>query len=242
MTEAEWAASTNPTPMLEFIAGRASGRKLRLIGCAFCRHIWDRLPDPATRGAVELAESFADGLVTADVLGEVYRAADSAADDPERPGGVFKIGLPLNAASLALPEVNAEFLSQIARCFRDDGDEYSYSLNFDSGDVRMDEFQVKAWEELKEATRLHGKRQAGTIRCILGNPFRSVALHPPWLTSTVTGLADAIYADRAFDRLPILADALQDAGCEDADVLNHCREPAAHARGCWVVDLLLGRE
>ena len=62
-----------------------------------------------------------------------------------------------------------------------------------------------------------------------------------WVTPTVRALAEGIYADRAFDRLPILADALQDAGCDDADVLAHCRGPWPHVRGCWVVDLVLGK-
>jgi hypothetical protein len=63
-----------------------------------------------------------------------------------------------------------------------------------------------------------------------------------WLTGNVVGVAQAIYTDRAFDRLPILADALEDAGCDNADILNHCRHPGEHVRGCWVVDLLLGKE
>ncbi|MCE9562515.1 MAG: hypothetical protein K8U57_10730 [Planctomycetes bacterium] len=85
--------------------------------------------------------------------------------------------------------------------------------------------------------------QARLIRCIFGNPFRPVAFDPQWLTSTVTHLAHGIYDDRAFDRMPILADALQDAGCENDDILNHCRDPKGiHARGCWVVDLILGKE
>ncbi|MBA4064130.1 MAG: hypothetical protein C0501_10535 [Isosphaera sp.] len=66
-------------------------------------------------------------------------------------------------------------------------------------------------------------------------------LKPAWRTSTVLALAQGIYGERAFDRLPILADALQDAGCEDADILAHCRGPGPHARGCWVVDLVLGK-
>jgi hypothetical protein len=81
--------------------------------------------------------------------------------------------------------------------------------------------------------------QAELLRCIVGNPFRPVAADPAWLTSTAVGLASAIYADRAFDRLPILADALEDAGCDNADVLIHCRSHPEHARGCWVVDLIL---
>jgi hypothetical protein len=80
------------------------------------------------------------------------------------------------------------------------------------------------------------------FRCIFGNPFRPVTLNPAWRTSNVTALATAIYDDRAFDRLPILADALEDAGCDNSDLLSHCRQPGEHVRGCWVVDLVLGRE
>ena len=80
------------------------------------------------------------------------------------------------------------------------------------------------------------------MRCIFGNPFRPVTFDPIWRTATVTSLAQAIYDERAFDRLPILADALEDAGCTCAEMLEHCRQPSQHARGCWVVDLLLGKD
>ena len=82
------------------------------------------------------------------------------------------------------------------------------------------------------------------IRDIVGNPFRPVAVSPTclaWNDGTVRKIAQAIYDDRAFDRLPILADALEDAGCDDADILAHCRSGGEHVRGCWVVDLLLGK-
>jgi hypothetical protein len=82
----------------------------------------------------------------------------------------------------------------------------------------------------------------------MGNPFRPVILHPSWLTPTTTSLAQAIYDNRLlpsghFDnqRLGILADALEEAGCDNADVLNHCRSAGPHVRGCWVIDLLLGK-
>ncbi|AMV22943.1 hypothetical protein VT84_00935 [Gemmata sp. SH-PL17] len=79
------------------------------------------------------------------------------------------------------------------------------------------------------------------ILCILDNPFRPVAFDPAWRTSDVVALAQGIYADRAFDRMPILADALQEAGCDNTDVLTHCRADTVHARGCWVVDGVLGK-
>jgi hypothetical protein len=77
------------------------------------------------------------------------------------------------------------------------------------------------------------------LRDVFGNPFRPVALDPAWLTSDVLTLARGIYEEKAFDRMPILADALQDAGCDSEDVLTHCRNVhQQHVRGCWVVDLL----
>ena len=83
--------------------------------------------------------------------------------------------------------------------------------------------------------------QAGVLRDLVGNPFAPPALDPAWRTEAVVGLARGVYEDRAFDRLPVLADALEDAGCDDGDVLAHCRGPGPHARGCWVVDLILGK-
>jgi hypothetical protein len=98
---------------------------------------------------------------------------------------------------------------------------------------------------------LRGGRHAGHRKCrllrdIFGNPFRPVAADPSWLSSTAVALAVGIYEQSAFDRLPILADALQDAGCNNEAVLGHCRlthrrQPVEHVRGCWVVDLVLGK-
>src|SRR5438067_6971693 len=84
-------------------------------------------------------------------------------------------------------------------------------------------------------------RLAAFARDITGNPFRHVALDPSWLTSDVMALADGIYQERAFDRLPVLADALMDGGCGQDDILSHCRSDGPHVRGCWVVELVLGR-
>ncbi len=84
--------------------------------------------------------------------------------------------------------------------------------------------------------------QVGLTRCIFGNPFRPVAFSLAWRTSTVLALASQMYESREFGAMPILGDALQDAGCDCADVLNHCRGEGPHVRGCWVVDLVLGKE
>ncbi|QDU22206.1 hypothetical protein [Urbifossiella limnaea] len=89
--------------------------------------------------------------------------------------------------------------------------------------------------EEREATR-------DLVRDIFGNPFRPVPFDPSWRTEAVVGLARGMYESRDFGPIPVLADALEDAGCADADVLGHCRGPGPHVRGCWVVDLVLGKE
>jgi hypothetical protein len=86
------------------------------------------------------------------------------------------------------------------------------------------------------------KRSPALIREVFGNPFRPVAFDPAWRTTDVVLLASGIYDEKAFDRMPILADALQDAGCDSEAILSHCRDPnQVHVRGCWVVDLVLGK-
>ncbi|WP_149115354.1 hypothetical protein [Limnoglobus roseus] len=84
--------------------------------------------------------------------------------------------------------------------------------------------------------------QANLLRDIFGNPFRPVAFEAGWRTGTVLGLAEGVYEERAWDRLPILADALEDAGCESEEILGHLRGEGPHARGCWALDLVLGKE
>jgi len=85
--------------------------------------------------------------------------------------------------------------------------------------------------------------QCRLLREVLGNPYRPVRIAPAWLAladGLVPALARSIYDGRAFDRMPILGDALEDAGCADATVLGHCRQSETHVRGCWLLDLLLG--
>jgi hypothetical protein len=101
-------------------------------------------------------------------------------------------------------------------------------------DVR---WRVADRDEAKERLR-----QASALRDIFGNPFRPITFSPQWRTDTAVSLARQMYEARDFSAMPILADALQDAGCDSEDVLNHCRGDGPHVRGCWVVDLVLGRE
>jgi hypothetical protein len=97
---------------------------------------------------------------------------------------------------------------------------------------------------LGEPNVLEQQNQARLVRCIWGNPFRRTEVDPAWLAwqdGLVPRMARMVYEERRFTDLPILADALEDAGCDNPDLLAHCRQPGEHARGCWVVDLLLGK-
>jgi hypothetical protein len=97
----------------------------------------------------------------------------------------------------------------------------------------------------RTAVKAERTAQCALLRDIMGNPFQPVTPNPAWPAwndRTILRLTEGIYADRAFDRLPILADALEEAGCTDEAILSHCRGPGPHVRGCWVVDLVLGKE
>jgi hypothetical protein len=193
MTETEWLACTDPTPMLEFLRGQASDRKLQLFGSACHRRI------PA-KAAVHW-EQLRRGLHIREVAGRRGVASNERKE-------------------LVRARLDAENAVAIVTC----------RIH------RKAERQAVAAEE-REA-------QCILLRDIFGNPFRPVTIDPSWLTwngSTVVKLADAIYEDRAFDRLPVLADALEEAGCSDQAILDHCRGPGPHVRGCWVVDLMLGK-
>src|SRR5207244_1694887 len=93
------------------------------------------------------------------------------------------------------------------------------------------------------------REQLSLLHDIFGNPFRPVPLDPAWRTPTVVALAQAAYDNRIMPagrldpaRLAVLSDALEEAGCQDADILGHLRSPGLHVRGCWALDLLLGKE
>jgi hypothetical protein len=216
MTEAEWLTATDPAPMVTFLSPRASDRKFRLAVCACCRLLWETLTDERSRSAVLEAEGSADSLTPERAPPSPHGvAASHVVAEYEIPeGGEYTLA---NVTGLLAFGAAWEAMLFLSHC----------SEGISGG--------RRGWRAEKRARSI-------LIRCIFGNPFRPATANPAWLTSTVVSLAAGIYADRAFDRLPILADALQDAGCDNADVLGHCRGPGPHVRGCWVVDLVLGKQ
>jgi len=217
MTEADWNACNDPQLMLEFLRGKASNRKLRLFACACCRVVWHSLTTHRSRRAVETAEGYADGLVTDEELERVHSMAHAAAHEKQRQGSRQRYGHPA--------------LQSEAKLFYAALTAYRHKP-FPIGRLRW----VGDDDEIKPISPTLLREIFGPL------PFRPITLDRACLTNIVVSLANAIYDDRAFDRLPILADALEDSGCTNADILNHCRKPGEHVRGCWVVDLILGKE
>jgi hypothetical protein len=224
MTEAGWLVCDDPQVMLEFLEGKPSDRKSRLFACACCRRIWSLFTDPRSRRAVEVAERFADGE---GVSVAELKVAERAAED----------------AHIEAPHLTAAALGPFDAAIHVLHLDLSAS-SADAASRAADAVESQAGEVGEAARREECKMQALLVRCVFGNPFRTVVIAPTitrWNDGTVLKLAQGIYDDRAFDRLPILADALEDAGCVDGDLLGHCRHQGPHARGCWVVDLLIGR-
>ena len=231
MTEAEWDACADLTPMLEFLRGKASDRKLRLFAAACVRRVWHLLVDVRSRRVVEVAESFADQETSRELLGSARSEATAAA--------VHGAGYAAYAADyVAEPDLTVDLVARTI------AETVAYVWEWEVND----DGSLQAGQGLRRHSAQRGieqrKGQVSSLREIFGNPFRPVTVSPSWLAwndGAVRKMAQVIYDDRAFDRLPILADALEDAGCADADILAHCRGLGEHVRGCWVVDLLLGK-
>jgi hypothetical protein len=240
MTEAEWLACEDAHPMLGHlrsldrrsrgIEDKCSGllpfRKGRLLGAACCRRIWPLLIDARSRHGVEVAELFADGRATYEQLSLAYS---------DTPGSEDVVGVTVtpegaaNQSQIARLQAQGCAAEAVAEaCHR----EYAAEI-------------VAYWAlPAAEAAGLPNENAvlADLVRCIFGNPFRTVALDPSWITSAVVALAKVIYAKCAFDCMPILADALEEAGCTDEAILSHCRGSGPHVPGCWPLDLILAKE
>ena len=246
MTEAEWLACTNPQPMLEFLRRKAGERKVRLFAVACCRRVWLSLEHEEFRDAVLKAESYADGLADRAEMLQAHQKAHAIF--VKLHGKHNGPGAALTASGFPGPP------KSIWQRIADALDDPWWEDEFDKGDPLAPAL-VTARSAARAAADLQGERnvldspvtiaehreQTALVHCLFGNPFRPRPVCAAWLTRDVRDLADGIYAERAFDRMPLLADALEASGCTNADLTEHCRSTREHARGCWVVDLLLGK-
>jgi hypothetical protein len=252
MIPAEWLACSEPRSMLDSLsidpsrpgASRASERKLRLALCACCRRAWGSL-GPDGRAAVEAAEAHADGALPAEAL----RAASARAAAEAGSASYYTAG---NQACWAAAWVAQERPCHPDQVLRSAATAAGFAaapyerlleeIN-EAGEGRPQPLNAR-WRAAYDAERA---AQAALLREVLGDAPRRDACpacdHAPawraWEGGTVPRLAARVYAERDFAALPVLADALEDAGCADAALLGHLRGRGPHVRGCWAVDLLL---
>ena len=215
MTEAEWLAGAY-YDVISHARGTTSLRKARLAACAFCRRMYAWYTDDRdyqkAKPCLEVAERFADGRVSREELSRARKAVG------RRP--VFRAAL-----AAASPDAEAVWGAS----------EIAFGLLYHHYGDDRNQADAAAMDLVYE--------HADIPRDVFGDPFRPVAFAPEWRTDTAVTLVRQMYEAREFSAMPILADALQDAGCDNADVLDHCRDPqATHVRGCWVCDLVLGKE
>ncbi len=209
MTEDQWRTSTDPVAMLAYLRGRVTERKQRLFACACVRRHWEALTDVRSRWAVEVAERYAEGMATEVERFDAWDDACAVADDSRL----------VQAAVLAI----------------------------ESDDVYAFEGIVHSVVHLTLSRAQEGAEQAAQcalLRCLFGpHPFarppRVLDAFRAWDDRVVPRLARTLYEEHAFDQLGVLADALEEAGCADRDLLEHLRGPGPHARGCFALDSCL---
>ena len=222
MTEDEWFAATDPADMLAFLEGRTSDRKYRLFGVACVA----RLVGPAQHRdllpVLRTVERYTEGGLSDAELAAVVESMPDPAGDPS---AVWA------CRHLCSTDQSGHSVAAASSVYSADASSVASGEEFR---LRLHLRHTPSWGEER-------RHQSFLLRDVLGNPFRPAVFHAYWLTSNVAVLATGIYDEKAFDRMPILADALQYAGCDTAEVLDHCRGPGPHVRGCYVLDLLLGK-
>jgi hypothetical protein len=227
MTEAEWHECDDPDRIMAYLEECASERKLCLLCGACCRRVWHLLETESLRQAVDIFERFADG----EIDDETFRVAGSTTHPLSNYRDEMFSGQLREQVMWAAYALNAAMFAR-------PGYGYRKAMEFLGYAAHPGENQDRAV-------------QIELIREVFGNPFRPAEVQPVWLSwcdSIIVKLAADIYDERSLPagildglRLQILADALEEAGCNDETLLAHCRKPGEHVRGCWVVDLLLGK-
>lgn len=221
MTATDQLAATHPAPLFASLVAGMSERKARLLRVAVARAIWDEFTHPELRASIAVAERYADGDCSyeesREQLSRAYRLACFPYEERVQP---------YSHLQLAINSLGGSCL-QLGRC----------------GGVLPGANAAAGGGNWHSAMAYAPDAAVAAMRDLFGDSLGGAtgSFEPRWRTETVTLLAEGIYRDRAFDRMPILADALEEAGCDCVVTLGHCRGDGFHSRGCWVVDRVLGK-
>ena len=238
MTEAEWLTATNVHVMANELRARDCLRALHYFALHGCRLAWPAVTDERSRAAVEVADMYLIGGAARAEFDTAVRAAHQAHQDARAEREALLADPSEQAAYYAdrMRSTSASLATHLV---------YHAAANgyYDGMFAHIRDALAFAGIGLKspERTQLIYRMRL-LLREVAGTPFRPVVFSPEWHTDTAVSLARGMYESRDFGAMPILADALQDVGCDSDDLLTHCRDPKqVHIRGCWVVDLLLGK-
>jgi hypothetical protein len=222
VTEAEWLGANSAHSMLAHLGEAPDPRKLRLFACA-CLGRWEVFfPDPSCRAVLQLGERYAQRRASRQQLVQARNKAVELEQHVRAAWIAEPTRMPALHVLHAVVAVTAHNALTAA---------------------------IETISALQQAAKVYGGgggergTQAELLREVFGNPFRGVAIDPAWLRwngSTVARLSRDIAESGRFEDLPVLADALEEAGCQDEALLRHCRSGVWHAPGCWVLDVLLG--
>lgn len=237
MTEAEWLKRGIPILHFEADRGWPSPRKQRLFAVACCLRIQHLIPEGRWRDCLSAAEQYADRRVRRTELidarpseGTIHTHGATYANSLRR----FSEGAVWWTCETKVRKYAGQVATNAACAV-------AYAA-LPPDEPYVPPATSRHQRQWSDAEKAEVSAQIGLLYEICGNPWHPVEFAPEWITSAVMALASQMYESRDFSPMPILADALQDAGCDDADVLEHCRGAGPHARGCWVVDLILGKE
>ena len=249
MTEAEWLASDSPDAMRGYLQEAASERKLRLFAVACCRRIWNFIPVPEAKRCVEVAELYAEGLADDSDLAEAIQASIDACNQDSRlrsetsnPWGWIE-----QHVHNAVSRVHRS--ERGGRCTAHRAAASAWGVAKLLGEPLPEGEAPDMAKGLESLEQQEFGQQAVLFRDLFGNPFRDATFDTCWVSPAVALLAQTAYDERTLPsglldpaRLAVLSDALEEAGCANADLLSHLRSPGPHVRGCWALDLILGKE
>jgi hypothetical protein len=216
--------------MLSFMKDKVSDRKYYWFACACCRRGWHLPTDRRSRDAVETVEQYLTMLTPPRELKRALKEAEAAceefvgADDLDPAALAATVGHDIVWA-LVQGDVRDDFIAGLADTM--------------ARAIAADEAPTATHYQWQSIVQQEVQSQVAILRDVLGPaPFRQVSIHPDWLTPKVRSLASAMHDTGNFEDMPLLAEALEEAGCRDGEMLGHCRV-GGHVRGCWLVDLIM---
>ena len=261
MTEEEWLACAEPQEMLAFLGdgGRAGEKQLRLFACACCRLVWPLLREESQL-AVQSAEWRAEGRIAANELATAYATAERACQslplrtwEDQATADACEAVRYAASSGAAWPWAGDRAVAEMGHLVPGPGSPGVFPPEYDpiyaahmagTSVAKAAAYAGKAGRDFLAAKQ----RECDLLRDIFGNPFRPVSVSPTCRTPHVVALAQAAYEQRVLPaghldpaRLAVLADALEEAGCADAGLLGHLRSQGPHVRGCWALDMILGK-